>query len=1053
MCPLPLLIFAETNTHHRTLPIKDMEKKYWKGVEELRNDAEFVRLRNNEFFEEIPVEEVIGRKAESSDTTPRRDFLKFLGFGMAAATLAACEAPVKKSIPYLNKPEEIVPGIPNYYASTYFDGHDYASILVKTREGRPIKIDGNDRSSITKGVAHARVQAAVLGLYDTNRLSSARKAGAEISWDVADREIGAAIQTAVASGKKVRVLTSTIISPATKALMAEFANKYPGTEVVTYDALSMSGAIKANEACFGKAALPTYNYENAAVIVGLDADFMGNMPHATEHARQYVVNRKLFGKKDMSRHYHFESTLTVSGSNADHRFKVRPSEIGATVISLYNKIASMAGQSAAGSAKSSVEDGVTRAAKALWSNRGKSVVVCGTNDVNIQTLVNGINTMLGNYGTTIRIDMHSNLRQGDDQKMAALVADMNAGSVGVLLINNCNPAYSYPDAAGFASGLKKVGASVSFSMYEDETSKMCGYILPDTHFLESWNDAEPVAGMYSTAQPVIRQLYKATRQMQDSLIKWSGVAQPDYYAYLQNYWKSNMYARQTGITSADAFWTKSIQDGVFETASTAAAPVANAGNAAAAASALGSSKSEGMDVIIYEKTGMGNGAQANNPWLQELPDPISKVCWDNYVAISPALAAAKGLQQGNVVEIKVGNKSVKGPIYLQPGVADNTLAIAAGYGRTAAGKAADNVGFNAYTLASVSGSGIQYHATGATINKTVDEDHILAATQTHHTLMGRNIVKETNLDQYLKDPKSGNPDIMLETYKGKMKATDVDLWATEKNPGHDKPNHFWGMSIDLNSCIGCGSCVIACQVENNVPVVGKQEVHNSREMHWIRIDRYYTSDMTKATAKEQGVGKMGMLAQMENPSENPEVVFQPMLCQHCNHAPCETVCPVAATTHSSEGLNMMAYNRCVGTRYCANNCPYKVRRFNWFKYADNDQFDYNMNNELGRMVLNPDVIVRSRGVMEKCTMCVQRIQYGKLEAKKAGRRPADGEITTACAQSCPTQAITFGDYNDANSKLSSQSNDPRAYHVLEELNVQPSIYYQTKVRNKETGNA
>ncbi|MFM7053334.1 MAG: TAT-variant-translocated molybdopterin oxidoreductase, partial [Bacteroidota bacterium] len=396
-----------------------MEKKYWKGVEELRNDAEFVRLKNNEFFEEIPVDEVIGRKSESSDTTPRRDFLKFLGFGMAAATLAACEAPVKKSIPYLNKPEEIVPGIPNYYASTYFDGHDYASILVKTREGRPIKIDGNDRSSITKGVAHARVQAAVLGLYDTNRLSNARKAGAEITWDAADTQIGAAIQAAVASGKKVRVLTSTIISPATKALMAEFANKYPGTEVVTYDALSMSGTIKANEASFGKAALPTYNFENAAVIVGVDADFMGNMPHATEYARQYVVNRKLFGRREMSRHYHFESTLTVSGSNADHRFKVRPSEIGATVVSLYNKIAALAGQSAAGSAKSSAEDGVARAAKALWSNRGKSIVVCGTNDVNIQTLVNGINSMLGNYGTTIRMDMHSNLRQGDDQKMAA----------------------------------------------------------------------------------------------------------------------------------------------------------------------------------------------------------------------------------------------------------------------------------------------------------------------------------------------------------------------------------------------------------------------------------------------------------------------------------------------------------------------------------------------------------------------------------------------------------------------------------------------------------
>jgi Fe-S-cluster-containing dehydrogenase component len=316
-------------------------------------------------------------------------------------------------------------------------------------------------------------------------------------------------------------------------------------------------------------------------------------------------------------------------------------------------------------------------------------------------------------------------------------------------------------------------------------------------------------------------------------------------------------------------------------------------------------------------------------------------------------------------------------------------------------------------------------------------------------MMGRAIVKETNLDQYLKDPKSGNPDVMLETYQGKKLATETDLWATPKNPGHDKPNHFWGMSIDLNSCIGCGSCVVACQVENNVPVVGKDEIKNAREMHWIRIDRYYTSDMTKERAAAEGVGKIDMYHAMENPSDNPAVVFQPMMCQHCNHAPCETVCPVAATTHSQEGLNMMAYNRCVGTRYCANNCPYKVRRFNWFKYSDNTQFDYNMNNDLGKMVLNPDVIVRSRGVMEKCTMCVQRIQYGKLEAKKAGRRPKDGEIQTACAQACPTHAITFGDYNDKESGLASQATDPRAYHVLEEYNVQPSVIYQTKVRNKD----
>jgi MoCo/4Fe-4S cofactor protein with predicted Tat translocation signal len=1029
-----------------------MEKKYWKGVEELRNDAEFVRLKNNEFFEHLPVDEVLGKKAESTDATPRRDFLKFLGFGMAAATLAACEAPVKKSIPYLVKPEEIIPGVPNYYASTFFDGHDYCSVLVKTREGRPIKVDGNELSTVSKGTTHARVQASILGLYDTNRLNDPQKGNADISWADADREIMAKLTEAAASNGKIRILTSTVISPSTKALFAEFAAKYPNTEIVTYDAVSFSGMIKANAASFGKAALPTYKFDQAMTVVGFDADFLGNWYNPTENARQYAANRKLFGKNNMSRHYQFESTLTLTGSNADHRYPVRPSQMGAAVVSLYNKLASMAGAASAGSAKSSAEEGIAKAARDLWSNRGKSLVVCGSNDAGIQTVVNAINNLLGNYGNTISIDHHSNLRQGEDDKMAALINDMQSGSVSVLIMHNTNPAYTWPDAAGFTAAVKKVGTVVSFSGTRDESAAMAHYICPDHHYLESWGDAEPEKGKYSLAQPTIKNLYN-TRQMQDSLIKWAGINAADYYTYLQNFWRSNMYGKQTGITSADAFWTKSLQEGIFEIAGAGTTHPAFNGDVASAAAAATSGKSDGVDVCVYEKTGLGNGSQANNPWLQELPDPISRVCWDNYVAMSPSMAKAMGLKQGNVVELKAGNKSVKGPVYIQPGVAENTVAIAMGYGRTAAGKTADNVGFNAYEMTTVNNGSIHYFSTGASVNKTVDEDHVLAATQTHHTLMGRAIVKETNLDKYLKDPKSGNPDVMLETHKGKMKATDVDLWATEKNPGHDKPNHFWGMSIDLNSCIGCGSCVIACQVENNIPVVGKSEIGLAREMHWIRIDRYYSSDTTKATAKESGMGKIDMLAQMEVPSENPEVVFQPMLCQHCNHAPCETVCPVAATTHSQEGLNMMAYNRCVGTRYCANNCPYKVRRFNWFKYFDNNQFDYNMNNELGKMVLNPDVVVRSRGVMEKCSFCVQRIQYGKLEAKKAGRRPKDGEITTACAQVCPTHAITFGDYNDNQSRLTNESKDPRAYHVLEELNVQPSVYYQTKVRNKDTGTA
>lgn len=1028
-----------------------MEKKYWKGVEELRGDAEFVKLKNDEFYEPIPVDEVIGRKAESDSSTSRRDFLKFMGFGMAAASLAACEAPVRKAIPYVVKPEEITPGIPNYYASAYSDGHDYSSILVKTREGRPIKIDGNEKCPISRGATNARVQASVLSLYDEYRYKSPSKGGEDTGWNKIDEEIKAKLAEVSAKGGQIRILTSTILSPSTHALINEFTSELPGASHVTYDAVSMHGMRKANEQSFGTAMIPSYNLTGANVIAGFDCDFLGNWLSPVEHSRQYAENRKLFSKKDMSRHYQFESYLSITGSNADHRYRVRPTELAATLIALHNEIAGMAGAATLPGGKTSSDKGVKQAAKDLWNARGKSVVLCGTNDANVQMITNGINLMIGAYDGIININRPCNLRQGSDESMQQLISDMSSGRVDALIVNNCNPVYTWHDSKAVSDAIAKVGMVITTSDRPDETSALAGFVCPGHHFLESWGDAEPVKGMYSLTQPVIKPLFN-TRQLQDSLIKWAGLAHEDYYAYLQGWWTSNLYPSQTGITSAEAFWRKSLQNGLYAMDVSESAAAEFAGDLQAAASALGSVKQEGIDVVLYEKAGPGNGSQANNPWLQELPDPISRICWDNYVAMAPSTAEKLGVEQNNVVEVSVNGRTIKGPVCIQPGTAVDTVAVAIGYGRKNAGKTADGLGFNAYPLATLSGSSVHMYSTGAAVSKTSDPDYKLAGTQTHHTMMGRDIVKETNLDAYLKDPKAGNPDKFFETHEGKKRAKDVDLWATPKDPGHDKPNHFWGMSIDLNSCTGCGSCVISCQVENNVPVVGKSEIDIAREMHWIRIDRYYTSDMTKERAQEENVGKMDMLSQMENPSDDPEVVFQPVMCQHCNHAPCETVCPVAATTHSQEGLNMMAYNRCVGTRYCANNCPYKVRRFNWWKYSDNDQFDYNMNNDLGKMVLNPDVTVRSRGVMEKCTLCVQRIQYGKLEAKKAGRRPKDGEINTACAQACPTNAIIFGDYNDSESQVAKLKDDERSYHLLEELNVQPSIFYHTKVRNKINSN-
>lgn len=1026
-----------------------MDKVYWKGLEELHNEPEFLRRKNNEFEEHLPIHEVVGKKSASDSQTSRRDFLKFVGFGLGAATIAACEAPVRKTIPYLVKPEEIVPGVPNFYASTFADGHDYCSILVKTREGRPIKIEGNDLSSVTKGKASARVQASVLGLYDSARASRPTANGQPSTWSVIDTDIKSKLSEISSRGGQIRIVSSTIISPSTKAAIAEFTAKFPTTKHIVYDAISHYGITSANLASFGESILPSYHFENAEVIVGLGCDFLSNWILPTQHALQYAQTRKINKtKKSMSRHFQFEGNLTLTGSNADVRVRVKPREMGSTLISLYNQIASKAGQPTLSGAKSSVEDKVKAAANELWAARGKSLVVSGSNDTNEQILVNGINSMLSSYGNTIDLMRHCNLKQGNDAAFVEFATELAAGKISGVIVYNCNPVFTAPDGKTFSDGLKKAELSISLNDRVDETTLMCKYLCPDSHFLESWNDAEPFSNMFSLTQPVIQKLYD-TRQAQESLLTWCAAPVTNFHDYIVATWQQNLYGATSGW-SMEAFWGKSLQDGVYEIPAVAHEHGAFAGNVNDAAAKIADEKASGeIDIIVYEKTGMGNGSQANNPWLQELPDPISKVCWDNYVCVGPKMAEAKGLRQGNVVELKANGKSEKFPVLIQPGMAENTVAIAMGYGRTASGRASNDVGKNAYPFVRIANGSMAYYTTGA-ITKTIDDDYTLVTTQTHHTMMGREIVKESDLKSWQKNAKAGNPDLLVNTPDGPQKPIDIDLWATKDQPGHPKPNHHWQMGIDLNSCIGCGACVVACQAENNVAVVGKTEIGNAREMHWIRIDRYYSSNMTKAKAEKEGTGVVQMYGDMEIPTDdNPQVLFQPVMCQHCNHAPCETVCPVAATTHSSEGLNMMAYNRCIGTRYCANNCPYKVRRFNWFNYTENEKFPYTMYDATSRMVLNPDVSVRSRGVMEKCTMCVQRIQDGKLQSKKESRRPADGEIKTACMQTCPTDAITFGDGNNNQSKVTGMFAEERSYWLLEELNVQPSVFYQTKIWNRE----
>ncbi|MCF6241738.1 MAG: TAT-variant-translocated molybdopterin oxidoreductase [Bacteroidales bacterium] len=976
-------------------------KKYWRSLNELQGNLSVDP--EPEFSTTGISEDEIKGKAK----TTRRDFLKLLGFGVGYATIAAsCETPVNKAIPYLIKPDEVTVGIANYYASTFFDGHDYCSVLIKTREGRPIKIEGNELSSITKGETTARVQASVLNLYDSARYKNPKNGNTDISWDEADKAILTELNKIAEQGGKIVIFTSTVISPSTKKIFEDFKEKYPTTEVVYYDAVSYSAMLDANLKAFGKRVLPDYHFDKADLIVSFGADFLGNWISPIEFTKQYSSKRKPEkGSTKMSKHVQFESTMTLTGSNADYRIPIKPSDEVALLIELYNKLAAKAGAEKLNGGKAIVN--IDTLASELWENKGKSLVVCGTNDVNNQYIVNAINNLLENYGNTIDINTPLLLKQGNDAEAKAIVEEMNAGKISAIFFNNSNPVYDYPEKEKFVEGLKKVALSVSFASSKDETSQLCTYICPDNNYLESWNDAEPKLGHYSLAQPTIHQLFD-TRQMQDSLLKWLG-KEAQYYDYIQQYWEKEIFPKQNGFIDFTAFWNQSLHDGVFETKTVSETATFNNSELTDAANKA-NKEGEGIELLVYESIGIGNGTNANNPWLQELPDPVSKVCWDNYLAVSYNYAKSKGLELGDIVKV---NDKFEIPVLIQPGQADETVAIAMGYGRTNAGLAADGVGQNAFTLLDNSGDYKNYVISGVKIEKT-GKNHKLALTQEYHTMQGRDIVHETSLDEYTKNPTAGN-----EAHVKHEENKPITLY-----PGRTYEGHHWGLALDLNACTGCSACVIACQAENNVPVIGRDEVINRRIMHWMRIDRYYSEQ-----------------------AENPEVFYMPVMCQHCDNAPCENVCPVAATPHSDEGLNQMAYNRCIGTRYCMNNCPYRVRRFNWYQYTNNQKYSFTEDLDLSRMVLNPDVLVRTRGVVEKCTMCVQRIQEGKLNAKKENRPLRDGEIKPACLQACAADAIIFGDLNDKESKIAKAYENERNYHLLEELHTLPSVGYLTKVRN------
>jgi molybdopterin-containing oxidoreductase family iron-sulfur binding subunit len=1027
------------------------QKKYWQNFGELKSSEAYQDSLKDEFTEDLPFEAGTGLL---ESTTPRRDFLKYVGFSTAAAMVAAsCEMPVKKSIPYLNRPDAIVPGVANYYATTYVQDGDVIPVVAKVRDGRPIKIEGNDLSSLTKGGTSAQVQASVLDLYDTARLRYPMANGKEVTtFDAFDKMVAEALTGA--AGLPVVLLTSTVTSPTTRQVISDFLAKKPGSRHVQYDALSASGLLTANEMCYGKRSIPSYHFENAKVIVSLGADFLGTWLNPVEYARQYVAGRKINqANPEMSKHIHFESMLSLTGANADDRYVHRPSETGAVALAIYAKLGGAV--SAPALADERLKKGIDLAVNMLKSANGSALVVSGSNDPNVQIIVNAINEAIGANGKTINWATTLNTRQGSDKDMAQLVQDMNDGKVGAVLIQGVNPAYDYYDAKKFADGLKKVKVSVSFNDREDETTELCKFVLPDHHYLESWGDAEMKSGYISFIQPTIAPLFK-TRAYQTSLLKWSGL-NLEYGEYVKSHWLNKLGSQDT--------WDKALQDGIVETAATPIATAYNNTHISDAASKIAAGKKGGKaELVIYSKVSIGSGKGANNPWLQEMPDPITKATWDNYAVISYPMAKELGIEVGDtyevevakpVIKIKVGTKELTLPVLVIPGLHPNVIAVAVGYGRSEkSGRAAANVGQNAYPLVSFNGNTFDYFASDVAYEKTATTFKI-AYTQSHNQYEGRKeVVREYALNDLKKQPKilADERHKLAEDY---AKGTGDYRVEGTLYPDYPYPGAKWGMSIDLNSCTGCGACTVACTAENNVSVVGKSEVLRAHEMSWIRIDRYF------ATYRDEA-GNDNL--------DNLNVVFMPMLCQHCDNAPCENVCPVNATNHSSEGLNQMTYNRCIGTRYCANNCPFKVRRFNWADYTGADSFPDNqheegllddsvlmMNDDLSRMVLNPDVTVRSRGVIEKCSFCVQRLQEGKLKAKKENRPLETGandkwDIKVACQQACPTNAIVFGNVNDKASPVSKIRNEEqtnRLYYSLEQLHVLPSVSYLAKIRNTD----
>ena len=1005
-------------------PESRRDRPFWRVLEEYADDATFRERLYNEFPSEI---EAI------TDPVQRRTFLKLMGASMALAGVTACtRQPVEKIVPYVRQPEELIPGKPMFFATAMTVGGVATGLLVESHEGRPTKIEGNALHPGSLGAADVFGQAAILGLYDPDRATTLTDRGEIRPWSSFLGAIRAALTAQQPlKGAGLRILTESVSSPTLAAQIRDVLAHYPQAKWHQWDPASGNNARVGSMLAFGEHVDQRFAIERADVILALDSDFLALGPGCVRYARDFASRRRPEDAARMNRLYAIESMPTSTGSRADHRLALPPSEIGAFVLAVASEVgvdsardviarASAnarptgvvvpAGQPVRHRSAETLRTWTGAVARDLLAHRGRCLVVAGDSQPpEVHAIAHAMNRALGNAGSTVVYTRAVEAEPVDQMaSLRDLSADMTAGKVDLLVVVAANPVYSAPADVGFAAALDKVQLRVRLGLYEDETSALCHWQIPEAHFLESWGDARAYDGTVSIVQPLIAPLYGG-KSAHELLAAMTDRPERSAYEIIREHWKV--------APGADGDWRRWLHDGVVPNSAFEARTVSIAANLGTRlASRLVPPATGGFEVGFRNDPSILDGRFANNGWLQELPKPITKLVWDNAIFVSPATAARlkghnspayRGGEHGtidsDVFEIKAAGRSVRGPIFAVPGHADDCATVHLGYGRRRGGSSAVGAGFDANAVRSLESPWF----TPAEVVRTGDT-YPLACTQYHHLMEERDIIRAVTRDEYVRDPKS------MSEGPGKEKppARIITLY-----PEHEYTGHKWGMAIDVNACIGCNACVVGCQSENNIAIVGKDQVLRGREMHWIRVDSYFRGE-----------------------PEHPETFFQPVPCMQCENAPCEPVCPVGATVHSHEGLNDMVYNRCVGTRYCSNNCPYKVRRFNYFLYQD-------WNTPTLKLARNPDVSVRSRGVMEKCTYCVQRINEAKIQSEKEGRTIHDGEIRTACQQTCPSDAIIFGDQNDPNSRVAKLQAEERNYALLAELNTRPRTTYLGALRN------